>query len=112
MPWFKKSGGRIFGVQFNKAEQAAVNREIYKQLVENDERFDIDKEAAILCVLHTRCGYGKKKLRELWQAFYEETLKLRKRYELGPDDDGWLARENLLAIGVDLAAWYREELHE
>ena len=31
MPMFKKSGGKIFAVQFNKAEERALDQEIKKQ---------------------------------------------------------------------------------
>lgn len=43
MPMFKKSGGKIFAVQFNKAEERALDQEIKKQIVENDRAFDMDK---------------------------------------------------------------------
>lgn len=53
MPMFKKSGGKIFAVQFNKAEERALDQEIKKQIVENDRAFDMDKESStgwmILC---------------------------------------------------------------
>ena len=39
MPMFKKSGGKIFAVQFNKAEERALDQEIKKQIVENDRAF-------------------------------------------------------------------------
>ena len=45
MPMFKKSGGKIFAVQFNKAEERALDQEIKKQIVENDRAFDMDKES-------------------------------------------------------------------
>lgn len=54
MPMFKKSGGKIFAVQFNKAEERALDREIKKQIVENDRAFDMDKESSILWMLHTQ----------------------------------------------------------
>ena len=53
MPMFKKSGGKIFAVQFNKAEERALDQEIKKQIVENDRAFDMDKESSILWMLHT-----------------------------------------------------------
>lgn len=34
MPMFKKSGGKIFAVQFNKAEERALDQEIKKQIVD------------------------------------------------------------------------------
>lgn len=51
--YFKKSGKTIFGVQLNKAEQKAMDQEIRRQIVENDRRFDMDKESSILWALHT-----------------------------------------------------------
>lgn len=57
MPMFKKSGGKIFAVQFNKAEERALDQEIKKQIVENDRAFDMDKESSILwMILCPSCG--------------------------------------------------------
>lgn len=58
MPIFKKSGGKIFGVQFNKAEQRALDHAINEQIVRNDLAFDMDKESSILWMLHTQFGFG------------------------------------------------------
>lgn len=63
MPMFKKSGGKIFAVQFNKAEERALDQEIKKQIVENDRAFDMDKESSILWMLHTQFGFGPKRLK-------------------------------------------------
>ena len=62
MPMFKKSGGKIFAVQFNKAEERALDQEIKKQIVENDRAFDMDKESSILWMLHTQFGFGPKRV--------------------------------------------------
>ena len=62
MPMFKKSGGKIFAVQFNKAEERALDQEIKKQIVENDRAFDMDKESSILWMLHTQFRFGPKRL--------------------------------------------------
>lgn len=85
MPMFKKSGGKIFAVQFNKAEERALDQEIKKQIVENDRAFDMDKESSILWMLH------------------------REHYLMEQADDGWLARKKLKDIGCDIEEWYREE---
>lgn len=105
MPMFKKSGGKIFGVQFNKAEEKALNHAINEQIVENDRAFDMDKESSILWMLHTQFGFGPKRLK----LFYAETLKLREYYLMDQEDDGWLARKKLKDIGCDIEEWYREE---
>ena len=80
MPMFKKSGGKIFAVQFNKAEERALDQEIKKQIVENDRAFDMDKESSILWMLHTQFGFGPKRLKLAWKLFYAETRKLREHY--------------------------------
>ena len=72
MPMFKKSGGKIFGVQFNKAEEKALNHAINEQIVENDRAFDMDKESSILWMLHTQFGFGPKRLKLAWKLFYAE----------------------------------------
>ena len=101
MPMFKKSGGKIFAVQFNKAEERALDQEIKKQIVENDRAFDMDKESSILWMLHTQFGFGPKRLKL--------ALKLREHYLMEQADDGWLARKKLKDIGCDIEEWYREE---
>ena len=95
MPMFKKSGGKIFAVQFNKAEERALDQEIKKQIVENDRAFDMDKESSILWMLHTQFDFGPKRLKLAWKLFYAETLKLREYYLMDQEDDGWLARQCL-----------------
>ena len=91
MPMFKKSGGKIFAVQFNKAEEKALNQAINEQIVANDRDFDMDKESSILWMLHTQFGFGPKRLKLAWKLFYAETLKLREYYLMDQEDDGWLA---------------------
>ena len=68
--YFKKAGKTIFGVQLNKAEQKAMDQEIRRQIVDNDRRFDMDKESSILWALHTQFGFGPKRLKKAWELFY------------------------------------------
>ena len=109
MPMFKKSGDKIFAVQFNKAEERALNHAINEQIVANDRAFDMDKESSILWMLHTQFGFGPKRLKLAWKLCYAETLKLREYYLMDQEDDGWLARQKLKDIGCDIEEWYREE---
>lgn len=109
MPIFNKAGGKIFKVQFNKAEQRALDQAINEQIVENDRAFDMDKESSILWMLHTQFGFGPKRLKKAWELFYAETRKLREYYLMDQEDDGWLARKKLKEIGCDVEEWYKEE---
>lgn len=105
---FKRFGGKIFGVQFNKKEQEAIDQEINRQIVEHDRQFDIDKESSILWMLHTQFGFGPKRLRKAWELFFSESEKLRKHYELEHGDEAWIARMKLKDIGVDVEQWYKD----
>ena len=109
---FKRFGGKVFGVQFNKAEQAVLDKEINRQIVENDKKFSIDNDSSILYMLHVHFGFGKKRLKKAWKLFYAENKKLRDYYLMEVEDGGWLCRQKLLQIGVDVEEWYREEQEE
>lgn len=105
---FKRIKGKPFGVQLNKAEQRVLDEEINRQIIENDRRFDMDKESSILWMLHTQFGFGPQRLKKAWELFYAETMQLREYYQMAQEDDGWLARKKLLEIGCDIEAWYKE----
>ena len=105
---FKKYNGKIFGVQLNKNEQRALDQEINRQIIENDRRFDMDKESSILWMLHVHFGFGPKRLKKAWELFYSETVKLREYYQMEQEDDGWLARQKLKEIGCDVEQWFKD----
>lgn len=109
MPIFKKAGGKIFGVQFSKAEERAMNQAINDQIIENDLAFEMDKESSILCILHDVFGFGPKRLKQAWKPIHKGNRALREYYSMGPEDEGWLSRRRLKSIGCDIEEWYKEE---
>ena len=60
MAQFKRIGGKIFGVQFNKKEQEAMNKEINRQIAEREQQFFLDYDCMVLWTLHAQLGFGKK----------------------------------------------------
>ena len=110
--FFKRIGGKPFDVQFNKAEQKVIDEKIFEQILEKDLQFSIDNDSAILDMLHVHFGFGPKRLKKAWKLFYAEHKKLREHYEMSPEDGGWLCRQQLLKIGVDVEQWYKEEQEE
>lgn len=104
---FKRFGSKIFGVQLNKAEQKAMDAEINRQILEHDESFAMDNDAAILWTLHVCFGFGEKRLKKFWDCCFKEHQRLRDYYQLEPEDDGWLYRRKLKEIGVDIEALYK-----
>ena len=95
--------------RLSKSQREAMNREINRQILENDEKFAMDADASVLWTLHTVFGFGKKRLRK----FYEENLKMhnemREYYEFNTDDTFWLCRNKLKEYGIDIEKWYKED---
>lgn len=66
-----------------------------------------DPKLMVLYTLHVHLGFGKKRLREFYDAFSAEHDRLIQYYQM-PDDYTWLCKEMLKRIGVDVEAWNRE----
>lgn len=109
MPQFKKVGGKIYGVTFNKKEQEAIDQEICRQLKEASRQDEIDRESCILWMLHVHFGFGPRRLRKAWELFYQQNHELTKRYDLPTDDGPWICRQKLLDYGINLEEWFKEE---
>lgn len=107
--YFKKALGKIFGVEFNKAEQRALDKVIGEQIVEMDRQMELDRDSSILWMLHEQFGFGNDRLFKAWKLMYADSKKLQARYEMGPEDGGWLCRRKLKEYSVDLERWYRDE---
>lgn len=99
--------GNIYGAQLSAKEQRALDKEIRRQLVEMDRKHSTDVDAMVLYTLHSRFGFGKKRLREFYDALCEEHDKLLKHYEM-TSNFPWLCKEKLKQIGVDIEEWNRE----
>ena len=107
--YFKKVLGKIFGVEFSKAEQRALDKAICEQIVEMDRQMELDRDSSILWMLHEQFGFGHDRLFKAWKLMYSDNKKLQARYEMGPEDGGWLCRQKLKEYGVDLERWYKDE---
>ena len=107
--FFRKAAGKIFGVTFNKAEEKAINKALGEQIVEMDRQMELDRDSSILWMLHEQFGFFHDRLFKAWKLMYADSKKLQARYEMGPDDAGWLCRQKLKEYGVDLERWYKDE---
>lgn len=88
-------------------QKRAMHDEIVKQILEHDEKCDIDYCSAMLWVLHAEFGFGKKRLIRFWKAFDALHRELREYYQLGADADGWICRQKLTDIDVDVEELYK-----
>lgn len=99
--------GNAYGAQLTCKEKQALDKEIRRQILEMDKKYSQDLDAMVLYTLYARFGFGKKRLRQFYEAMYEEHKKLIEHYEM-PQDSTWLCSHQLKQIGVDVEAWYNE----
>lgn len=94
-----------------KTERQTMKAEINRQVVKANEEYANDIDAVILWVLHTQpdLRFGRKRLRRFWESFRAAYKELIDFYEM-PNDGGFLAKEQLKKIGVDIEAWNKEEI--
>lgn len=108
MPYFKRSGSRIFGVQFTRKEQEAIDKELARQCAEYDRKNADEIDALVLWRLHTKFGFGKKRLREFYDGFKEDVGELINRYNMSDEDAVWLCTKKLKNYGIDISEWNKE----
>lgn len=81
----------------------AMNHEVNQQLLKLDKQFTLDVDTMVLWTLHSRYGFGPKRLKQFYKDMFEEHLRMREYYEL---DDLYPERQKLKDIGVDVEAWF------
>lgn len=111
--FFKKSRGKIFGVELNAAERRALeieaDREAAKAYAEYDRKNANEIDAIFLTYLHERYGWGHDRLKQAYMGIAPEIEKLAERYEMtGEGDRVFLATHMLKEIGVDIEEWRKE----
>lgn len=109
MPVFKKYGKTVFGVEFSSSEKKIIDKEVGKIVIKAVKDSEKDIDASILWMLHTKYGFGRKKLREVWHFMAALNKEYEAYYDLEPGEGAWVARKLLSDYGVDLDAWYDEE---
>lgn len=105
---FKRSGKTIFGVTLTPAEQKAVDREIERQLAEQIRLCNIEVEAKVLWILHTKFNFSEDELRNFYDDIDMDLDELAKHYEMGDDDLCWLCTRKLKDAGIDIEQWSEE----
>lgn len=104
----KKSGGKIFGAHFSKAEEKAMKIEIQKYFAELDRKNLNEIDAIVLWVLHEEFGFGKSRMKKFHDRFIPTLNELTKRYEMDDSDRIWLCTYQLKQLGVDIEEWNKE----
>lgn len=105
----KKSGGRVIGAHLTNAEQKALDIEMAKVFAEFDRKNSNEIDAIFLWYLHTKCGYGREKLKQAYFDLSPMIEALCERYEMFDKGDRvWLCTHLLKEYGVDIEELARE----
>lgn len=92
-------------LKLNKGQQRALDAEISRQLVEKRNEFLKDMDAMMLLSIHRKCGFGKRKLTEIFKSFILDYEKFIDDYQV---EGAWMAAYRLKEeTGLDI-----EELHK
>lgn len=88
-----------------RRDKKAMIREIDRQIVEREDLFYSDVDAAILWGMHVELKLGKKRLKRVYNAIIQNYKDMCKYYET---DEAYPAKIKLREIGVDLEEWRKE----
>ena len=91
----------------NAKQREIMNHEINKHILEVNAQFQEDFDAMILWYIHAHLGFGKKRLKRFYDGFRTEYERLIAHYQM-PGDTGWLCRQKLKEIGVDIDEWAKK----
>lgn len=106
---FKRSGKTIFGVTLTPAEQKVLDQAIENQLAESIRKRDLEIEARVLRAFRSVTGYGKVRLRRLYDDIDGALDELALHYDMHDDDDlTWLCVKQLKDEGIDIEQWSKE----
>lgn len=83
---------------------AAMLREINKQILIADRKYSVNFSAVVLWTLHEEFGFGSARLRRMWDGYARQHKQLRDYYE-SSEDVPFACVEKLKGIGVDVFAW-------
>lgn len=106
----KRSGKMIFGAELTVAEKKAMEKEILRQLAEDNRKNVIEIDAMMLWQLHEVFGFGPGRLKKFFDAFVPGIDEVADNYEMQDTDDKiWLFTHKLKEYGIDLEQWHKEK---
>lgn len=108
MPVFKKALGKIYGIEFSKAEKEAMEKELHSQMIEYDRMHENEIDAMMLLALHKLAGFGPKRLKEFYCGFQPMLQQLLQDYNAGVLETEWVFTQALKDYGIDISEWRSE----
>jgi hypothetical protein len=91
------------------AQLRAAEKEIRAQIRKADLEYSRNFAAGVLWAMHKEFGFGKNRLRRMWDAYTKMHDELKRYYELEDGDEiCFVCKEKLKEIDVDVDAWDME----
>lgn len=87
----------------NGPAKTIMKQELNQHILDLDKQFTLDIDTMVLWTLHSRYGWGKKRLKQFYVDMFDEHLAMRARYEVG---EMYPERQKLKEVGVDVEAWF------
>lgn len=81
----------------------AMLKEVRAQLLDMDKKYALDLDATVLWTLHTKYGFGPKRLKQFYFDMFKEHHRMREFYEM---DDTYPERFKMKEKGIDVEAWF------
>lgn len=82
----KKSGKIVYGMDLTATEKKALDIEIKKSMADYTKKNLMEVDSVILWILHEKCGFGKKRLRDFYDNFHIAIKELADRYEMDGEE--------------------------
>ena len=95
----------------SKDEQLALNKEVYRQLMERADENALYYDAVVLMTLYKFYGFRKRRLRKFFEQYQTVENELHEWYKVSlasadtREDAKFYALEELKRCGVDLRKW-------
>ena len=84
---------------FTSQGKKAMDREIRRQILAQEDKFSMGIEIMLLYTLHIELGFGKKRLKRFYKKMIQNYKEMCKFYEM---DDTFPAECKLRDIGIDI----------
>lgn len=96
--------------KLSKTEQLALNKEVYRQLMERADDNALYYDTMVMLTLAEEFGWGKRRLRKFWDAYGKYETELHDYYKTTLSSDGinearFYAVDRLKRYGVDISLW-------
>lgn len=97
-------------MRLTNKEQKALENEIKKQCVETTEKYELDIDTVTIWVLHTKFGFGIKRITEFYHEMFSERKKAQEFYKSENDEDiaEFAMRYKLKQDGIDVEKLHRD----